>query len=265
MINSEILQQYENDGATVVRDCLSDEWLDLLRKAVEHDIENPGPMVLNYIEGNQSTPGGRFHGNVRIWETDNIFRDFCLNSPLPKLAAKFLSSKKINLFYDQLFVKEPGMLNRTRWHNDQPYWSMRGWQILSFWIALDPVNARNGALEFIRGSHRWGRWFEPEGTRDYERNPDYEIIPDIEADRDQYEIISWDLSPGDVYVFHALTVHGAGGNQSSDVRRRGYTVRYTGDDVVYDTRLGTNKNLHSDMHKDGDLLDSERYPVVWRK
>ena len=36
-----------------------------------------------------------------------------------------------------------------------------------------------------------------------------------------------------------MTVHGAGGNLRSDVRRRGYTVRYCGDDAVYDTRKGT--------------------------
>jgi hypothetical protein len=137
---------------------------------------------------------------------------------LPELAAEILASEKINLLYDQLFVKEPKTPNRTRWHNDQPYWAMRGWQVLSFWIALDPVDKQNGALEFIPGSHRWGRWFQPEifgkgaGIEQYERNLDYEPMPDIESARERYEIISWDLSPGDVYVFHALTVHGAGGN-----------------------------------------------------
>jgi len=143
--------------------------------------------------------------------------------------------------------------------------------VLSFWIALDPVDKQNGALEFIPGSHRWGRWFQPEifgkgaGIEQYERNLDYEPMPDIESARERYEIISWDLSPGDVYVFHALTVHGAGGNCSGDVRRRGYSVRYTGDDVVYDARPGTNKGLRSDNHADGDPLDSPRYPVVWTR
>ena len=31
----------------------------------------------------------------------------------------------------------------------------------------------------------------------YERNPDFEDIPDIESDRSGYDIISWDLQPGD--------------------------------------------------------------------
>ena len=81
--------------------------------------------------------------------------------------------------------------------------------------------------------------------------------------RDRYEIISWDLEPGDVYAFHAMTVHGAGGNLRFDVRRRGYTVRYCGDDAVYDTRKGTQGHLRSESHRDGDQLDSDQYPLVW--
>ena len=120
------------------------------------------------------------------------------------------------------------------------------------------------------GSHRWDRWFQPEvfgkteTVAQYERNPEFEDIPDIEADRANYDIISWDLEPGDAYVFHGLTVHGAGGISLADGRRRGYTVRYTGDDVVYDLRPGLSQPLICDDLSPGGPLDSERYPVVAR-
>ena len=140
---------------------------------------------------------------------------------------------------------------------------------MSFWVALDTVTVDSGGLEFIKGSHLWDKWYQPEtfgktsGHGEYERNPDYVDIPDIQAMRDRYEIISWDLEPGDVYAFHAMTVHGAGGNLRFDVRRRGYTVRYCGDDAVYDTRKGTQGHLRSESHRDGDQLDSDQYPLVW--
>ena len=63
--------------------------------------------------------------------------------------------------------------------------------------------------------------------------------------------------------FMALQCMARGGNLRRDQRRRGYAVRYTGDDVVYDTRVGTNEHLRSSAHRDGDPLDSERYPLVW--
>ena len=39
----------------------------------------------------------------------------CLDSQLPALAQAFLGSNKVNLLYDQLFVKEASMSQRTRW------------------------------------------------------------------------------------------------------------------------------------------------------
>lgn len=262
-ISLEKILAFEQDGAVPLRQVISPSDLEQLAQAIEDDIHNPGPFFHGY-----DSDEGKFHGNLRLWETSEIFRNICLNSDLPQIAQAFFSSSKINLLYDQLFVKEASMSQRTRWHNDQPYWPIRGWQVLSIWIAVDKTTAETGRVEFIRSSHKWDRWFQPEvfGKTDaisqYERNPDFEDIPDIEADRERYDIISWDLEPGDVYVFHAMTVHGAGGNRSNERRRRGYTVRYTGDDVVYDVRKGLSQPLVCDELRSGDPLDSDRYPVV---
>ena len=259
------INAYVVDGAVAMRGVVDDEWLAVVADAIERDIAQPGPWYHGYIPDNGV---GRFHGNVRIWETDDELGRFVREGPLPNLARRFFSSAKVNLFYDQLFVKEPGTENRTRWHNDLPYWPVRGSQIMSFWVALDPVTVDSGGLEFIPGSHHWDTWYQPEtfgktkGHGEYERNPKYVEIPDIEATRPDYDIVTWDLEPGDVYAFHAMTVHGAGGNLRHDVRRRGYTIRYTGDDAVYDSRVGTNMNLRSPDHADGDPLDSSRFPVV---
>lgn len=268
-VTSMDVEAHNRDGAVPLRGVISEAWLEALRAGVERDIAKPGPFFHGYVPDDGV---GGFHGNVRIWENDPEMARFCLDGPLPQLAAQFFQSQKVNLFYDQLFVKEPGTVNRTRWHNDLPYWPVRGQQIMSFWVALDPVRVENGALEFIKGSHLWDTWYQPEtfgkprpdgDASDYERNPDYVDIPDIEATRSEYEILSWDLEPGDVYAFSAMTVHGAGGNMSSEVRRRGYTIRYTGDDARYDDRIGTNRALRSETHTVGDVLDSERFPIVW--
>ena len=84
---------------------------------------------------------------------------------------------------------------------------------MSFWVALDPVTKETGAMEFIPGLHRWGNWYQPENfapgvSKSYEQNPDFVKMPDIEAERDQHKIVSWNMEPGDVLAFHALVVHG---------------------------------------------------------
>ncbi len=261
------IDAFHADGAIALRGVVNDEWRQILARSIEADIADPGPFYHGYEPDDGK---GRFHGNLRTWEFHEGFRRFCFESPLPRLAAEILGCHRINLLYDQLFVKEPGTVNRTRWHNDQPYWPVDGYQILSFWVALDHTTADTGAVEFVRGSHRWGRFFQPEVfgrtvTDDYERNPDYETVPDVQSARDDYDIFSFDLEPGDVYAFHALVLHGAGGNASDTVRRRGYTVRYTGDDATYSGRPGTNKGLRNSLLTDGDRLDSEQYPLVWER
>jgi ectoine hydroxylase-related dioxygenase (phytanoyl-CoA dioxygenase family) len=263
-ITEETIAQYDNNGATVLRGLVSEEWRQRLAAAIERDIAEPGP----FYHGYESPGGGYFHGNLRIWQNDEDFRAFCLDSDLPEVARQFLRASRVNLLYDQLFVKEAGTANRTRWHNDQPYWPIRGWQVMTIWVALDQTTSESGAVEFISGSHKWDRWFQPEtfgitkGIADYEINPDFEPIPDIEADRENYDIISWDLEPGDVYIFHALTVHGAPGNICKDRRRRGYAVRYIGDDVSYDPRIGVSQPILNDALQPGDPMTSDQNPQV---
>ena len=181
------------------------------------------------------------------------------------LLVKFIARK---IYYDQLFVKEPGTDAPTRWHNDQPYWPVRGWPIVSFWLALDPVTKVSGALEFVRGSHLWNQWFQPEpfaeGGAPYPRNPEYVDIPDIDAERDQHEFLTWEMKPGDLIAFHALTVHGGPPNRSAG-RRRGYTVRYCGPGMTYYAKPGTSHFLHDPALEHGAPIEGARYPVVWSR
>lgn len=263
MIDPQQREAFERDGALLLPGLIGSAWLDRLAAAIERDIASPGPCYHGYrVEG-----GGRFHGNMRCWEGDPDFADYCQHSVLPEAAAALLGVDEVRLYYDQLFIKEPETAAPTRWHNDQPYWPVRGWPILSFWLALDPVTRKSGALEFLRGSHRWGKWFQPEpfapGGSAYARNPEYVDIPDIDAQRGDHDILTWELEPGDVIAFHALTVHGGPANQSPG-RRRGYTVRYCGPGMTYYAGPGTSPFLRDDALAGGAPLSGPRYPVVWR-
>ena len=128
-VAKEEVDAYHSDGAVPLRGVVDGDWLKLLGAGIERDISEPGPFVHGYVPDNGI---GRFHGNIRLWENDSEMGRFCTSGPLAFLAAQFFESSKVNLFYDQLFVKEPGTENRTRWHNDLPYWPLRGSQIMSF-------------------------------------------------------------------------------------------------------------------------------------
>ena len=72
------------------------------------------------------------------------------------------------------------------------------------------------------------------------------------------------MEPGDLLAFGSFALHAAGGNVSDGVRRRAYTVRYTGDDVRYETGPATMPVLENPELADGQPLDSALFPVVWR-
>jgi ectoine hydroxylase-related dioxygenase (phytanoyl-CoA dioxygenase family) len=72
------------------------------------------------------------------------------------------------------------------------------------------------------------------------------------------------MEPGDVLAFGSYALHAAGGNGSDTVRRRAYSVRYTGDDVVYEPGPATMPVLANSELVAGQKLDSALFPVVWR-
>ncbi|MEM7341708.1 MAG: phytanoyl-CoA dioxygenase family protein [Actinomycetota bacterium] len=256
------IEAFRADGAVPLRGVIDADWLAVVADSIEADIAEPGPFYHGYDNGD----GKRFHGNLRIWESHEGFRRYCFESPLPSLARQLMGSERVNLFYDQLFVKEADSASPTRWHNDQPYWPVRGRQVVSFWLAIDAVDLTSGGLEFVAGSHWWDRWFQPETfgktAHSYSRNADYEPMIDIDAERDQYRILSWALEPGDVLAFSAMTVHGAPANQHPERRRRGYAVRYTGDDATYLEADGMSAPLFVDYLDNGDPIGGVQFPEV---
>ena len=98
--------------------------------------------------------------NVFMWRWDPDFRDFALHSPLAELGATLLEADKVSLFYDQAFIKEPGTREVTHWHQDMPFWPARGNDIISLWVALTPVTLEGSGVEYVAGSHKWGKFYQ---------------------------------------------------------------------------------------------------------
>jgi ectoine hydroxylase-related dioxygenase (phytanoyl-CoA dioxygenase family) len=264
VITDEEVANYRRDGVVCLRGAFDDRWIGRLRAAVERDLANPGPNATNFAEGSTS---GNFFGDMFMWKHDADFAAAALASPAPEIAARFMGSARVDFFYDQLFVKEPGTAHPTPWHQDQPYWPVKGRQVASIWVALDPIDRSNGAVEFVAGSHGWGISYRPTPFRKGHEvkftQSDLVPVPDIDAGRDKYDIRWWPMAPGDCLVFHAMIVHGAPGNATPAKRRRGLSLRYTGDDVRYDPRPGTFQFPYKPDLTPGAPMTCELFPRVW--
>jgi ectoine hydroxylase-related dioxygenase (phytanoyl-CoA dioxygenase family) len=142
---------------------------------------------------------------------------------------------------------------------------------MSTWIALDHVDADNGAMEFIPGSHAWGKKYRPFLTdqngafKEYLKtdDPQYSDMPDFEAERDQHKMLSWDMEPGDMLAFDGYIVHSAKGNRTSTRRRRAYAVRFATEGAVYKPDQGVAPWLEDETLNPGDKFASDKFPVIF--
>jgi ectoine hydroxylase-related dioxygenase (phytanoyl-CoA dioxygenase family) len=218
-VTEQDVEAYGRDGAVCVRRAFP-YWAQQVAAGVEKNLAEPSPYAKFYTpKGNP----GSFFGDYCNWSRIPEFREFVLHSPAAAIAGRMMGSRTVRIFHDHLLVKEPGTQERTPWHHDQPYYCVDGTQLCSIWMPLDGV-ARDTCVEYVAGSHRWGQYFTPRRFVDhqhYDYAPGaYPSVPDIDAEREKYRILAWDLEPGDCIVFHGLTLHGAPGNLSLERRRR---------------------------------------------
>jgi ectoine hydroxylase-related dioxygenase (phytanoyl-CoA dioxygenase family) len=267
-LTQEELAHFREDGAICIRRVFDRDWIARMGPAVDRLLANPGKRAR---EATKPGDPGRFHMNVFMWRWDPDFRDFALNSPLPELAASLLEAERVSLFYDQAFVKEPGTRELTDWHQDLPYWPAMGNDIVSLWVALTPVTTEGSGVEYIAGSHRWGKFYQavtPDKDASF-TNAALEPCPDFSQCKGdpKYRFLSWDCDAGDVICHHPLTVHGAGANPLT-TRRAAIWVRYAGRDARWDPRPNVMRcegNPDSRLKAGDPLVLDGVFPITWER
>lgn len=258
-VDDRLVDEFQRDGVALLRGVFAD-WVEELRRGVKRNMAAPSWRERS-IRPDDGTAA--FFQDFCNWNTIPEYRRFVTGSPAAAVAGRLMRSGTARLFHEHILVKEPGSSVVTPWHHDMPYYCVDGSMNCSLWIALDPV-ARDCVIEYVAGSHRWGREFRPERFNGTSLTPGdtRERIPDISADRDAYDIRGWAMEPGDAVAFTYRTVHGAPANTSAN-RRRAFSIRFVGDDAVY-----AEKGVHSPPFPEiglevGAPLAGSDFPVLW--
>jgi ectoine hydroxylase-related dioxygenase (phytanoyl-CoA dioxygenase family) len=264
-IDESLVEAFEQDGVVLLRNVLGSEQIDRLTDGVERNLRDLSPLGMNATKPGEP---GAFVEDFRNWQRVSQYAEAICGSALPAVAGALMRSKTVRLFHDHLLVKEAGTLDRSPWHQDQPYYSIDGRQTVSFWIPLDPV-PRLSTLEFVAGSHAEARWYMPrsfvKGTPMVFEEGALEEVPDIDADRDAWPIVGWEMQPGDAVAFNMLTPHAAAG---SPTRRRAFSLRLIGDDVRWAPRPHRTSPPFDELDgvlEAGAPLEHELFPVLWRE
>lgn len=259
LIAPETFKVFHTDGVVVLRGLFAD-WMERLREGVTQNMAAPSPLSRKYTKD-----GAEFFSDYCNWAQNPAFSAFVHESPAGEVARQLMGSRTARIFHEHLLVKAPGADIPTPWHHDAPYYCVDAQQTVSLWLPLDAV-PREICLESVAGSHAWGKLFRPrrfDGTAYAGKSEELEEVPDISANRDDYQIMGWDLEPGDCIAFDFRTIHGAPGNRTAG-GRRAFSTRWFGEDAVYADRGGPTSPPfpHLANLKTGDPLPIDEFPVI---
>ena len=263
LTGEELAGAFARDGVVCVRGVLDPGELATAARAIEIVLASPSPLA--QVASGAGDPGSFFEDFCRWREVPEI-EELARHSRVPQIAATLMSAPQVRLYHDHVLVKEGGTRQRTPWHQDQPYYNVDGLGV-SAWLPVDPV-PEAGCLELLAGSHR-GPWLMPRtflaGEARWFPAGSLAELPDIEADRQAFDIRRFELQPGDAIFFDFLTVHGAPGFPYPG-RRRVLSLRYLSAAARHAPRTWRTSppfdGLADELPAGADM-NHPLFPVVW--
>ncbi|MEZ5546770.1 MAG: hypothetical protein R3E74_03220 [Pseudomonadales bacterium] len=125
-------------------------------------------------------------------------------------------------------------------------------------------------MEFVRGSHADGKYYRPELFGARENHPaswatagDGEKVPDIESDRESFDIVGWDMKAGDAVLFADAALSPGQARRHSAVlpfQPVGWGMTPSGSYMMAPTR-----RVYVSVQP-GDLAQDDKvFPLVWQR
>ena len=280
-VTDEEAARYRRDGVVVLKGVLGADDLRLLEQGVEEAYADPGKR-----SSTVRSPDGR--GETLV-ETSPSLRSAALRafreSGVPaEIAGRVMRVPQSQLVFEQIFYKARGRIVPTPWHQDTPFLRVRGDDMCRVWLTCD-VSPADITVQMVRGSHRWNVVYSADtGERSpvvrTDERPDYNfeglgdpglpLPPDVDRHRDSFDILSFDVEPGDALVFQGNMLHGAAGRDFHDSPRRAFVTMWGGPDLRYHEPRGKAFPPPGDL-RDHPVPSGARigdheavFPVGWR-
>lgn len=246
-LSKEEVVSFRTNGVVKVSGAVDPSWIPELLTVADVQLTKPSKWVNDV---NAGASENRLFTDRYLWRHNDVIHRFVHDSGCARLAAQAMGSNSARFYFDHLLIKKVNTPTITPWHQDAPYWPFRGKQIASIWLALTPVTVEGSGMEFVRGSHLDDVYYLPEvfggaenKSGQWANEQQGVAVPDIEANREEYDIVSFDMAPGDALIFSAWILHGARGNSSSTQDRVALSTRWLGDDVLWDPREGVDPTV----------------------
>ena len=274
-ISTEEIDTYHRDGVLLLKGLFDKDWIELLNKGLDLNCKSPTERSRIWDKDDE---GHTMFYDTLAWRQIEEYKKFIFDSPAAQICGQLMKVKTVNYFFDAVFVRSPGTKFETPWHQDEPYWSIEGYDACTLWMPLVPVKEKN-CLSFVPGSHLYKSVFNqknfgeitghPKDQVDFSKVADQEF-PDINANPERFGVVNWEMQPGDCIAFNGRTMHGGSGKLDNESNLRVFTTKWLGDDARIKFRnYGMDPDFSSLMIKkglkSGDLPDTDMYPQIWPK
>jgi phytanoyl-CoA hydroxylase len=218
MVSTACRDRFLSDGFVVVPGFLSRAAVDDLHINVERYVRDVVPALplsdALYVDRSRPETLKQLHR----MSVDPYFAGLRTDPHWLALAEELLV-EPVRCHEPEWFNKPPGEEAPTPPHQDNYYFNLTPPHVLTIWVALEPVDAGNGCLRYLPGSHRAG--LRPHGRSSVlgfsQGITDY-------GDADKAGEVTVQLQPGDAVVHHGMTVHRAEANRSRDRQRRAFAM-----------------------------------------
>jgi phytanoyl-CoA hydroxylase len=254
-VTAEEVERYRRQGFLAMEGFLDSAevafWRASLESAVAAREKDAGLLPL--IAQERWPSEYRFRQHMNLWQTDDTMRSLLFDPRIAEIAATLMGADAVRIWYDQSFIKSPWAAP-TPLHQDNPYWAFHDEAALTLWLTLDEVDATNGALIYLPGTHLVKRWSQHDGDGIGD-------VLDSSPEWADIQPVCVPLPAGSVIWHNGLSVHGSGANMSR-AERRALNLAFMPDGARYN---GIPNILpDADRYRAGDpLIDDRVNPIVW--
>lgn len=225
--------------------------------AIEHE---DGSITYEYLDEQPAEPH-TLPFLFNVWRLDLRFEKVAMDRRIASMARRLLGCDEVLLMEDNVVAKAPGA-GPVPWHQDLAYWPIADAAVVTVWIALDDVEAENGAMSVVPGSHRTVEHL-PVQFRDAETfmgeyRPD---VPTLDQDpaASGHDIVTYEMRAGEGGFHHPLLWHGSSPN-ASPATRCAYVLRYLASGTTW---LGASRVPYDDIGCPiGAPVTSAHLPIV---
>lgn len=250
-ISDKIIKHYNEYGFVKIENVVEKDFLPEVRRIIQASVLLRKGKDERELKDKSQYEQSLLQCGYLCWNFPAV-KEFVFAKRFAGIVKDLIQADNVRLWHDQALFKEPGG-RITDAHQDCSYWPIAEPQFsATMWLALTDVPVEKGCLYFYPQTH------DPNLKEyvDIFKNPHQ---PDLLKDKEKVFV---PLKAGDATFHSGLTFHGAGNNQTNEMREA-MTIIYIKDGVTFDATDERNKTHTSCVGlNNGETINTKFTPVL---